>query len=189
LKNKIFALLLLMLSACSPVSSLTTQPTAPAAAVSTSTAAAETFSDPFAYCAAVGQIDAPDGRYTGPIMSDALFSSYLKAAGLDAGADYPDAFKKMTIWRCMDNKVYACNFGANIPCDSKADTSKTPTQAMLDYCKENPGVDFIPMYVTGHTVIYTWRCVKDTPEVLNQVDSVDAAGYQSNNWQALEPGK
>jgi len=87
----------------------------------------------------------------------------------------------------MDGKVYACNFGANIPCDSKADTNKTPTQAMLDYCKENPNVDFIPMYVTGHAVIYNWHCVKNTPEVIEQIGTVDAAGYQSVNWIVLEP--
>jgi hypothetical protein len=28
------------------------------------------FSDPFAYCAAVGTIDAPDARYTGPRVPD-----------------------------------------------------------------------------------------------------------------------
>ncbi len=28
-----------------------------------------TYSDPFAYCAAVGTIDAPDARYTGPKIS------------------------------------------------------------------------------------------------------------------------
>ena len=74
----------------------------------------ETFTDPYAYCAGVGQIDAPDARYTGPELTDALFKDYLIAAGLDANGDYPDAFKKMTVWRCMDKNVYVCNFGAKI---------------------------------------------------------------------------
>ena len=151
--------------------------------------APKTFSDPFAYCAAVGQINAPDARYTGPKMSDALFKDYLTAAKLDVNTQYPDQFKQMTVWRCMDHKVYACNFGANIPCDSKANTDKTPTQALTEYCKANPNVDVIPMAVTGHNVIYSWRCKADLPEIVEQFDTVDAAGYQSSFWVALQPGQ
>jgi len=182
------AALISILAACSPAQSGSTA--APATETATDTAATQaTYSDPYAYCAAVGQIDTPDARYTGPQMNDSLFKDYLKAAGLDASTDYPDAFKQMTIWRCMDNKVYACNFGANIPCNSKADTDKTPTQAMNDYCTQNPDSDFIPMSVTGHSVIYSWHCNKNTPEILDQTDTVDAAGYQTSFWTALTPTK
>jgi hypothetical protein len=147
----------------------------------------QSFSDPFAYCAAVGQIDTPDARYTGPNMSDTFFKAYLRAARLDPNGDYPDSFKQMTIWRCMNGKVYACNFGANIPCDSKANTDKTPTQEMKSFCQSNREADFIPMSVTGHNVIYSWHCVKGAPEILEQIDTVDAAGYQSSFWQLVEP--
>jgi hypothetical protein len=176
------SLLVPALAACS--SAATEAPKLPAA-----TEAPKTFSDPFAYCAAVGQIDTPDAHYTGPKMDDALFKDYLTAAKLDPNMEYPDQFKQMTTWRCMDNKVYACNFGANIPCDSKANTDKTPTQAITDYCKTNPDVDFIPMAVTGHNVIYSWSCVKGAPQLGNQLDTVDAAGYQSSFWVPLQPGQ
>jgi hypothetical protein len=200
MKNKSFASILALMTLLSPLlaacstatSAISTQSSSsfpPATPISTEAASQETFSDPFAYCAAVGQIDAPDARYNGPLMSDALFRDYLKSAGLDPDGDFPEAFKQMTIWRCMDKKVYACNFGANIPCDSKANTDKTSTQAMIDYCKEFPDDDFIPMSVTGHAVIYSWHCVGDTPEILDQIDTVDAAGYQSNFWQLVEPGQ
>ena len=175
----LLALAVLVLSACSP-NPHTLIGSAPASTPAT-------FADPFAYCAAIGQIDAPDAHYTGPQMNDALFNAYLKAAGLDQNGAYPDAFKKMTIWRCMGGKLYACNFGANIPCDSKADTNKIPTQAMNDYCKQSHESDFIPASVTGHTTIYSWHCVKDTPAILSQLGSVDAAGYQSSYWQIVEP--
>jgi hypothetical protein len=184
------ALITLMMVACSGATSDSTverETTLPSTASSTDATDLETFSDPFASCAAVGQVDAPDASYTGKLMTDAFFKDYLKAAGLDPNMEYPDAFKKMTIWRCVDNKVYACNFGANIPCDSKADINKTYTQAMIDYCKQFPDSIFIPMSVTGHSVIYSWRCNKDTPEILGQIDTVDAAGYQSKNWQLVEP--
>ena len=141
-------------------------------------AAQEKFNDPYPYCAAVGQIDAPDGRYTGPAITDALFADYLKSAGLEAPTDNPDAFKQMTIWRCMDAHVYVCNFGANIPCDSKANTDKNPTQAMVEFCQQYPDQAFIPMSVTGHNVIYSWHCVQDKPEILEQIDTVDAAGFR-----------
>ena len=168
-----------LFSACSSASQIPTG-TVPAF---TPTAIA----DPFAYCAAVGQIDVPDARYNGPQMSEALFKAYLTAAGLDQNMNYPDTFKKMTIWRCMGGKLYACNFGANIPCESKADTNKTPTQAMNDYCKQSPDNEFIPASVTGHTTIYSWHCVKAVPAILNQLGAVDAAGYESNFWQVVEP--
>ncbi len=169
----LLTLIVLALTACSPAS----------------TEAPNTFSDPFAYCAAVGQIDAPDARYTGPKMSDALFKDYLAAAKLDPSTQYPDQFKQMTIWRCMEGKVYACNFGANIPCDSKANTDKNPTPAMSDFCKANPNSDAIPMAVTGHNIIYNWHCKGDAPEIGEAFDTVDAAGYQSNFWVALQPGQ
>lgn len=157
--------------------SATLEPTLAAPAVS--------YTDPYAYCAAVGQIDAPDARYTGPTMSDNLFKDYLIAAGLDPSTDYPDSFKQMTIWRCMDSQVYACNFGANIPCNSKADTDQTPTQAMNEFCTQNPDNTFIPMSVTGHSTIYNWYCDQTTAAILDQFDTVDVAGYQSNFWTPL----
>jgi hypothetical protein len=98
-----------------------------------------------------------------------------------------DMLRKTTSWRCMEGKVYACNVGANLPCSSKANTNKTPMQEMVDYCKANSGSDFIPMSVTGHDTIYRWHCVKDTPEVLDQISQVDAAGFLAQIWYQIEP--
>lgn len=157
-----------------------------AAPVSTLAPQAETHTDPFAYCSAVGTVDRPDARYVGQALPDALMQGYLQANNLDPKTGADENFKKMTIWRCMDRQVYVCNFGANLPCDSKAETTKIPTQAMSDFCKENPGSDFIPMAVTGHATIYSWHCVKDQPEVLDQISQVDAAGYLANIWYLVK---
>jgi Tol biopolymer transport system component len=146
----------------------------------------KTFDDPFLYCAAVGTIDTPDARYTGPQIPDEIINGYKIAAGLEASTEPMEIFKKTTIWRCMDSRVYACNFGANLPCDSKANTDKTPSQAMNDYCTANPNSDFIPMSVTGHSTIYSWHCAKDTPELLDQIEKVDAAGYLAQIWYPIE---
>jgi hypothetical protein len=152
------------------------------------TPAATTYKDPFSYCASVGTIDAPDARYTGKPAPEAVIKGYLKAAGLNYQTEYSEMYQRMTIWRCMNGQVLACNFGANLPCDSKADTNKTPTQAMADFCKENPGSDFIPMSVTGHETIYSWHCIKEAPELLDQISQVDAAGYLANIWYTVQPG-
>jgi hypothetical protein len=178
------------LAACS--AQLRTQVIVPKAAESIAPAAVEptaqaTFTDPFAYCASVGTIDQPDARYHGPENTDAIVKGYLKAAGIKENSQYSEVYKRMTIWHCMDHQVYACNFGANLPCNSKANTVKTPTQAMADFCKSNPNADFIPMSVTGHDIIYSFHCVQEAPELLEQIAQVDAAGYLANIWYAIEP--
>jgi len=149
--------------------------------------AQKTYADPFEYCAAVGTIGTPDARYAGPQISDAIINGFKSAASLEDSTEPMEQFKKTTIWRCMDSQVYACNFGANLPCDSKANTEKTPSPEMEDFCKAKPDSDFIPMSVTGHATIYSWRCAKDIPEILEQIEQVDAAGYLASIWYPISP--
>lgn len=147
-----------------------------------------TYEDPFEYCAVIGTIDVPDARYTGPQISDEIVNGYKIAAGLESSTEPMEMLKQTTIWRCMNNQVYACNFGANLPCSSKANVDRTPSPAIEDYCKANPDSDFIPMSVTGHETIYSWHCVKDAAEVLDQIGKVDAAGYLANIWYPIALG-
>jgi Tol biopolymer transport system component len=181
----LLSLLAIILTACSKqikaTNTETLSPTEQPAPVQ------QTYSDPFAYCAAVGTMDTPDARYTGPKISEEIINGFIVAAGLEGSTMPMDMFEKMTIWRCMDGQVYACNFGANLPCNSKANTDKTPTPAMEDFCKASPDSEFIPMSVTGHSTIYSWHCVKDTPELLDQIAQVDAAGYLAHIWYAISP--
>ncbi len=86
---------------------------------------------------------------------------------------------KLMEWRCAGGAVLACQYGANIPCDSKAVTSQKPTQPILDYCKQNPGSDFVPMVVTGHDTTVSWACHGSTPAVIHSAQ-IDAQGYQTN---------
>jgi hypothetical protein len=146
-----------------------------------------TYTDPFAYCSAVGTIDRPDSRYTGVPVPDSIIQGYLKAAGLENNGEPLELLQKTTFWRCMDKNVFVCNIGANLPCDSKADTNKIPTQPMQDFCKANPNAGSIPMSVTGHATIYSWGCVNDVAKLLDQVDQVDAAGYSTRIWYKLQP--
>lgn len=183
---------LALLAACSPagaVAPAATSPAAPAATVSATTPNATpndetTYSNPFNYCAAVGTVDLPDGRYTGPKTPEAIVKGLMKASG--ASADMPvDVFSQGTSWRCMDKQVYGCFVGANLPCDSKANTSQEPTAAMNDYCKANPNSDVVPAAVTGHDTIYAWSCQNETAVAGQQVFQVDAQGYVKEIWYAI----
>ena len=155
--------------------------------VETPTGFQATYTDPFVYCSAVGTIDAPDSHYVGEPVPTIIIQGFLKAAGLQNNGEPMEILQAGTMWRCMNNAVYVCNVGANLPCDSKADTNKNPTQAMQDFCKTNPNADFLPMSVTGHSTIYSWHCAKEGAEVLDQIDQVDAAGYITNIWYKLPP--
>jgi hypothetical protein len=178
-------MLAIIAAACSPKPAAV--PTATPLPTPTLTPTAGTFTDPFAYCSAVGTVDKPDARYAGEPVSDEIINGFKQAAGLAASTEPIDTFKETTIWRCMDSKVYACNFGANLPCDSKAQTDKTPSQAIMDYCKANPNSQSIPMSVTGHDTIYSWGCIQDNPQLLGQIGQVDAQGYLAQIWYEIKP--
>jgi hypothetical protein len=144
------------------------------------------FDDPFAYCAAVGTIDAPDARYTGPALPEAVARG-LKAA-LDLPAEAPLApLLGNSIWRCMDGKVYGCTIGANLPCAEKADTRTEPSAAVTGFYRQNPGADVIPMVVTGRATVFEWRCAGEHPTIVRQFAEPDAAGYLANIWYPIAP--
>jgi hypothetical protein len=144
------------------------------------------FDDPFAYCAAVGTIDAPDARYTGPALPEAVARGLLAALGAPAGAQGEPPPGNWT-WRCMAGKVYACTFGANLPCAEKADTGREPAAAVSEFCRENPGAEIIPMVVTGRATVFEWRCADARPTIVRQFAKPDAAGYLANIWYPIEP--
>ncbi len=128
---------------------------------------AKRFDDPAPYCAAVGTIDRPDARYTGPAMPDWVAEALKRASGAAPGA--PLEIFKRGIWRCAAGTVLACTYGANIPCDGKADTRTTPGPGAREYCRDNPGAEIVPAYATGHSTIYAWHCVGNRPAVGRQV--------------------
>ena len=146
------------------------------------------YSDPFAYCAAVGTIDAPNGRYDGPPVPDAIIQSLIQQGVVSADAP-PEYLAQTTVWRCMDGQVWACTIGANLPCQEKADTSKVPTSAMEDFCQSNPTADFIPAAVTGRATVYEWKCNAGKPEAGRQIFQVDPQGFLANFWYKVTPGQ
>jgi hypothetical protein len=110
----------------------------------------------------------------------------IRAAFGAEGVDL-EVYRRGTFWRCMDSKVYACNVGANLPCESKADQSQEATQPMIDYCKQDPDADFIPAVVTGRSTIYEWGCDGTEPVIIQQYTEVDEQGYPATFWHELTP--
>lgn len=158
----------------------------PAPPTATATGPQETtYDDPFAYCSAVGTVDVPNEQYNGPKLPESVIQTLIKQGVLLA--DAPAEFQKNAIWRCMNGKVWACHFGANIPCQEKADTSQEPTTEMKDFCKENPNSEGIPAVVAGRTTVYVWKCTDGKPEVDRQGLEVDPQGYPANYWYELTP--
>ena len=143
------------------------------------------FTDPFAYCAAVGTVDTPGEDYVGPAVPEAI------ALGLQRAFNAPDTplevMQNGSSWRCMDGRVYACFVGANLPCEAKANTDRTPTQEEIDFCQANPTSDIVPAVVTGRETVYEWRCSNGTPEIVRQVSEPDAQGFLSDIWYEISP--
>ena len=148
--------------------------------------AAPAYDDPAAYCAAVRTIDKPDARYRGPAIPDWMARALKKAE--DSPDSTPlDVFKHAE-WRCADGRVLACFYGANLPCGEKADSSRRPCQGLVAYCRENPGADVVPAYVTGRRTVYEWRCRAGTPAIVRQFERIDEQGFAARYWHAVTPG-
>ena len=143
------------------------------------------YADPFAYCAAVGTIDAPGATYAGPQVPESV------ALGLQKALNAPDTplsvLQGGSSWRCMNGEVYACFVGANLPCEAKANTDRTPTQEETDFCQANPNSEFIPAVVTGRETVFEWRCRDGVPEVVKQVFQPDAQGFLAEIWYKISP--
>lgn len=142
------------------------------------------FTDPFDYCAVIDTVDSPDERYTGPETPRAIVRGLRKALLIPEDAPM-GSFAEKTVWRCMNGKVVACNAGVNIPCTEKADTSRLPRARMVEFCKANPGCDFIPAFATGKTTIYHWRCTDGEPVLVKQSRTPDARGFLTEIWHEI----
>jgi hypothetical protein len=191
IKGGVAMMVMAAMVGCTPIQPVTPSaseaaPEAETEATATpNTEVAATYDDPFAYCAAVGTVDEPDERYTGEELPVVVLEGLREA--LDATDVDLEVFEIGTVWRCMDNKVYACNVGANLPCLAKADESTEPAQPLIDFCEENPDSDFIPAVVTGRETVYSWACEDGEPVVVEQYTEVDSQGFLDFVWYELAP--
>ncbi|MHB9033917.1 MAG: hypothetical protein ACYC6L_12835 [Anaerolineae bacterium] len=143
------------------------------------------YTDPFTYCAAVGTVDTPQGDYSGVKVPESV------AKGLQTALNAPDTplniLENESVWRCMDGSVYACFVGANLPCEARANTDRTPAKAVADYCHQNPKADVVPADITGRETVYEWRCKGGVPEIARQVFQADARGFIAEIWYKISP--
>ena len=144
------------------------------------------FTDPQAYCRAVGTIDAPDQRFTGTGVPDwirAAFFTPEQIAAIKAGRqpDYGVA------WRCLGGEVLACQ-NAQTPSCMKPDTDRTPTPAMRDFCRRDVNAPVIPRVVTGtaRMLAYDWVCRGPEPAIAKETP-LDAQGFVAADWQRVSP--
>jgi hypothetical protein len=125
--------------------------------------------DPFAYCAAVGTIDFPDHRYTGPFVTEAI------AAALHVPATSPPDRVK---WRCVEGTVLACASFRNTP--NCAPTPSVPE--MIEYCAQNPNA------VDLAAPNGSWFCSETEPQIPpGQSWPVDARGFLPGAWVEIAP--
>lgn len=130
---------------------------------------------PAAACAQIGTDDTPR-----PIPE-----SLVPAVNAAFGTSMPaDAAIRTTVFRCADRHVLVCTTGANLPC-GPANTSRTPGTGEVNWCREHPDAAFIPMVATGHDTIYAWRCHGTAPQIVRQVQDVDARGFIALYWKEL----
>ena len=138
-------------------------------------------SDPFAYCAAIRNIDAPLGG-SSPIP--AALKPYVDGA-LGLAADFAVAPEKY-YWRCMSGAVYICAVGANIPCGVKANRA-TRNLGAEHYCHENPDARSVPAYAVGHASIYSWSCSAGQAQPGKRLAKIDKRGFRVDFWHRLNP--
>jgi len=130
--------------------------------------AAQNFSDPVRYCAAVRTIDAPDSRYAGPAVPPAVATALLLPKSADPSQVH---------WRCSGGVAFACNANNTDAC------SPTPTvQYMLQYCGQHPGAASMPA-PNG-----SWSCNGTRPVIpADQSWPVDARGFFPDAWVRVSP--
>ena len=141
----------------------TPNPVPPAASTTSSS-----FSDPLAYCSAVGTIDDPDSRFTGPALPFVIGSALSQTHGGLQGPVH---------WRCEDGAVRACDSRGGPVCE------QTPSvEQMIAFCKQHPGTKRVPAPAGW------WYCKAKRPMIpKGQQWPVDARGFFPDAWITIRP--
>ncbi len=150
------------------------EPTATSEPPETAEGTPGVFTDPFAYCAAVGTIDAPDERWAGPDVPPEVMEFFGES---QLGGHY---------WRCFDGTLLGCAVGAAAYCGNEPNTSEEPTAAMIEFCQANPN-QLMLVAQFGRDNIYLWECQGTVPQIALQMFHVDPRGFIAENWFEIPP--
>jgi hypothetical protein len=150
-------------------------------ALATCSAAAETLTDPFEYCAAVGTIDFPDQSFKG----HAPLSQAARDFDINVRA-YPQFGDQSVVWRCFKGAVMAC-VQLNYPVCGRANISKVPTREMSAFCRSQHNSPMIPLAVMGHEhpSMYNWGCRQGIATIVEQFFTPDERGFSPDEWKKL----
>jgi hypothetical protein len=134
-----------------------------------------TFTDPQAYCAAVRTIDEPDSRFTGDKVPDWMMAPFVNP-------QYPRAIYGIS-WRCVGGHVLVCQ-NAQSPSCLKANTDRTPSAAMNEFCRDNANSQVIPRVVTGteRMLAFNWICRGTEPAIAKDI-RLDGRGFVIADWR------
>lgn len=135
-------------------------------------AAAGPAESPRAYCSRIGNDDTL--RLPPPSLAAAIRRLF--------GVSGTDVLKS-SYYRCAGGAVLVCWVGANLPC-GKANSSKT-LPAAAQWCATHANSDSIPMYVTGHDTLYSWRCAGGQAAAGAPLGKLDARGFFPDYWKKL----
>ena len=137
------------------------------------------FTDPQAFCSAVGTIDGPDSRFTGDKIPDWMMVPFVNP-------QYPRAIYGIS-WRCVAGNVLVCQ-NAQSPSCLKANTDRIPSAAMSEFCRDNVNSQVIPRVVTGteRMLAYNWIC-RGTEPAIAKATRLDAQGFVAADWKPVSP--
>ena len=130
-----------------------------------------------AFCRSVGTEDEPSGAFDYPLW----LQTAMGVAGDDSAS---------TVWRCMGGQIYAC-VGYDSAACIKPDQSRTPSAAMVQYCRENRSASTIPRAGGGLGVsLLPWRCAGGRPSIIRGTsrpsEQLDGRGYLRSDWRSVE---
>lgn len=136
-------------------------------------------SDPQAYCSAAGTVDMPDQQFTPDKTPAWMVAPFVNP-------QYPRAIYGIS-WRCVNGAVLVCQ-NAQSPSCLKANTDRTPTPAMSDFCRSNSNAQVIPRVVTGteRMLAYDWICRGTEPAIAKET-RLDAQGFVVTDWKRVRP--
>lgn len=141
---------------------------------------AKSYTDPFAYCASIGTVDAPNSEWQGSEIPNQVIDFFLQKESLDPEYYGDPKFYK---WRCVDGSVWGCFVGVNLPCQM-ANESTEPLPETITFCQLNPD-SAVPLAAAGHNNIYLWRCEGKTPAIERQIYEVDSQGFITQYWHII----
>lgn len=111
-------------------------------------------------------------------IPQALAPDVAKAFGIDLAMARASSF-----YRCVEGRLLVCTVGANLPC-GKANSSRQIAEAS-EFCRKNPDSIGIPMAITGHNTIYSWRCIGSAAKAEGPAATLDEQGYFVGTWKKL----